>query len=386
MPIKCVDISDEGKLPINEFSLEQMTNNPHILIIGKRGTGKSYLIKDILRSKVMKNRPVTVISPTDKCNPFYSNISDDNINIKKIHYQYKSEIIYNFLSNENENEISVNMKKDLSSLQKMIESSILNNNLDIDDIDKMKDVFDGIVDQKVNKTIKYELKQINEQIDSITASSASLDDLTKISDKMKELILLKKKYCLDSNKMNISSYSIEDTDDDDNDDFIDINDMDDINDANNTKTNIITAIFNEEDNNDQQEQEQEQEQEQNQKNDIMIFDDCLSKKRSWVRDQPILELLFNGRHYNKSYILTMSYPLGITPEIRLNFDYIFLFAEDSISNLKRIYDHYGGMFPDFNSFRKVHEQLTEDFGCMVISNKHANSSFLEKVFWFRASS
>ena len=117
---------------------------------------------------------------------------------------------------------------------------------------------------------------------------------------------------------------------------------------------------------------------------FILMDDCLSKKGSWMKDQPIMELLFNGRHYRVMYMLTMQFPLGITPELRCNFDYIFLLAEDIYSNLKRLYDHYAGMFPTFDSFRQVFKELTDDFGTMVIVNRGARSSFLEKIFWFKA--
>jgi hypothetical protein len=117
---------------------------------------------------------------------------------------------------------------------------------------------------------------------------------------------------------------------------------------------------------------------------FILMDDCLSKKGSWMKDQPIMELLFNGRHYRIMYMLTMQFPLGITPELRCNFDYIFLLAEDIYSNLKRLYDHYAGMFPTFDSFRQVFKELTDDFGTMVIVNRGARSSFLEKIFWYKA--
>ena len=73
-----------------------------------------------------------------------------------------------------------------------------------------------------------------------------------------------------------------------------------------------------------------------------------------------MELLFNGRHYQLMYMLTMQFPLGITPELRCNFDYIFLLADDNTSNIKRMYEHYAGMFPDFNSFKQVFTQLTKN--------------------------
>lgn len=117
---------------------------------------------------------------------------------------------------------------------------------------------------------------------------------------------------------------------------------------------------------------------------FIIMDDCLGQKGSWVRDKPIQELLYNGRHYRIMYILTMQFPLGITPELRSNFDYIFLLAEDYISNQKRIYDHYAGMFPSFDSFRQVFTQLTADFGSMVIVNRGVKTTLFDKVFYYKA--
>ena len=117
---------------------------------------------------------------------------------------------------------------------------------------------------------------------------------------------------------------------------------------------------------------------------FILMDDCLSTKGSWMKDQPIMELLFNGRHYRLMYMLTMQFPLGITPELRCNFDYIFLLNEDFYSNLKRLYDHYAGIFPTFDAFRQVFKDITSDFGAMVIANRGAKSSFLEKIFWYKA--
>ena len=117
---------------------------------------------------------------------------------------------------------------------------------------------------------------------------------------------------------------------------------------------------------------------------MLIMDDCMSSKGSWVKEEPILELFFNGRHHHLSFILTMQYSLGIPPEMRSNFDYIFLLAEDFTNNRKRLYEHYAGMFPDFASFNDAFSILTEDFGCMVINNKIHTTDITQKVFWFKA--
>ena len=117
---------------------------------------------------------------------------------------------------------------------------------------------------------------------------------------------------------------------------------------------------------------------------MLVMDDCMSSKGSWVKEDPIQELFYNGRHYKISFILTMQYSLGIPPDMRSNFDYIFLLAEDFTNNRKRLYEHYAGMFPDFASFNDAFTILTEDYGCMVINNKKHTTDITEKVFWFKA--
>jgi len=117
---------------------------------------------------------------------------------------------------------------------------------------------------------------------------------------------------------------------------------------------------------------------------MLIMDDCMSSKGTWLKDPNILELFFNGRHHHLSFILTMQFSLGIPPELRSNFDYIFLLAEDMTSNRKRLYDHYAGMFPTFDIFQQVFSELTENFGCMVINNRIHSKNISDKVFWYRA--
>ena len=117
---------------------------------------------------------------------------------------------------------------------------------------------------------------------------------------------------------------------------------------------------------------------------LLVMDDCLASKGDWAKDAKIHELFFNGRHYQITYILTMQFPLGIKPELRFNFDYVFIMAEDFFNNKKRIFDHYAGMFPNFRSFKAVFDEITKDFGCMVIVNRGSRKNLLDKIFWFKA--
>ncbi|AYV84990.1 MAG: A32-like packaging ATPase, partial [Satyrvirus sp.] len=117
---------------------------------------------------------------------------------------------------------------------------------------------------------------------------------------------------------------------------------------------------------------------------ILIMDDCLATKRTWAKDDNITEILMNGRHYNLTYILTMQAPLGIAPDLRFNFDYVFLLKEDSVITKKKLYDNYASMFSNLAMFEIVHSKCTENFCCMVIDNRKPSDKISEKVFWFRA--
>jgi len=117
---------------------------------------------------------------------------------------------------------------------------------------------------------------------------------------------------------------------------------------------------------------------------MLIMDDCMSSKGEWLKDPQILELFFNGRHHHVSFILTMQFSLGIPPELRSNFDYVFLLAEDVTSNRKRLYEHYAGMFPTLAIFEQVFGEITENYGVMVIDNRIHSKNIADKVYWYKA--
>lgn len=117
---------------------------------------------------------------------------------------------------------------------------------------------------------------------------------------------------------------------------------------------------------------------------MLIMDDCMSSKGEWLKDPQILELFFNGRHHHLSFILTMQFSLGIPPELRSNFDYIFLLAEDFPSNRKRLYEHYAGMFPNLTIFEQVFREITDNYGVMVIDNRIHSKNITDKVYWYKA--
>lgn len=117
---------------------------------------------------------------------------------------------------------------------------------------------------------------------------------------------------------------------------------------------------------------------------FIVMDDCLADKKTWSKDGYIYELLFNGRHSHIMYILTMQYPLGIAPDLRSNFDFVFLMATDIVSNIKKLHDHWAGVFENYKEFRFVFNNLTQNYGSMVLTASSANSSLFDKVYYYKA--
>lgn len=118
---------------------------------------------------------------------------------------------------------------------------------------------------------------------------------------------------------------------------------------------------------------------------FLVFDDCMYEN-SWKKDKNVRLLFMNGRHYKMLFLITMQFPLGMPPILRSNVDFVFILRENFISNRKRIYEHWAGMFPDFKSFCSVMDQCTENFECLVIDNTVKSNKIEDLVFWYKADS
>jgi hypothetical protein len=117
---------------------------------------------------------------------------------------------------------------------------------------------------------------------------------------------------------------------------------------------------------------------------FVILDDCLYDN-SWAREKLMRLLFMNGRHWKIMLIITMQYPLGVPPNLRTNIDYTFILREPYLTNRKRIYENYAGMFPTFESFCQVMDQCTENYECLVISNNAKSNKLDDQIFWYKAS-
>jgi len=112
--------------------------------------------------------------------------------------------------------------------------------------------------------------------------------------------------------------------------------------------------------------------------DDMMFDD------SWKKDKNIKYIFANGRHEKLNFILSLQYLKGIGPSFRGNSDYIFILREPVLSNRRLIYETFAGIFPTFEIFCTVLDQLTENHECMVIDNTTLSNKLEDQIYWFKA--
>jgi hypothetical protein len=117
---------------------------------------------------------------------------------------------------------------------------------------------------------------------------------------------------------------------------------------------------------------------------FIVLDDMLHDAQNWKKEKTIKNIFFNGRHYNFLFILTMQYPLGITPELRSNIDYVFVFNEPSVKNRKKIYDDYCGMIPSFDHFCNILDSCTQNHECLVVKTSGNSSDYRDQIFWYKS--
>jgi hypothetical protein len=118
---------------------------------------------------------------------------------------------------------------------------------------------------------------------------------------------------------------------------------------------------------------------------FLILDDCLYDAKAWINEDSTRYVFMNGRHVDLATMITMQYPLGITPNLRTNVDFVFILRENILSNRRRIHENYAGMFPTFEMFCSFMDQCTENFECLVICNNVNSNRLEDQVFWYKAA-
>jgi hypothetical protein len=116
---------------------------------------------------------------------------------------------------------------------------------------------------------------------------------------------------------------------------------------------------------------------------FMLLDDCMFDNK-WTRDKNMRCIFMNGRHYRIFFMLTLQYCMDLPPSLRGQIDYVFILRENIIQNKEKLYKHFFGIFPTFDSFNEVLTQCTENYECLVLNNRSTSNKIEDVVFWYKA--
>jgi hypothetical protein len=116
---------------------------------------------------------------------------------------------------------------------------------------------------------------------------------------------------------------------------------------------------------------------------FMLLDDCMFDNK-WTRDINMRCIFMNGRHYRIFFMLTLQYCMDLPPSLRGQIDYVFVLRDNIIENKMKLYKHFFGIFPTFDSFNEVMTQCTENYECLVLNNRTTSNKIEDVVFWYKA--
>jgi len=116
---------------------------------------------------------------------------------------------------------------------------------------------------------------------------------------------------------------------------------------------------------------------------VLLIDDCADDPK--IFKKPLQQNLFKvGRHYKLWYILSLQYAVDIPPAIRVNVDNVFILREPSVKIRKVIWENYASIIPDFSTFCKIMDGLSDNYTAMVINNQTASNRIEDCVFYYKS--
>lgn len=115
----------------------------------------------------------------------------------------------------------------------------------------------------------------------------------------------------------------------------------------------------------------------------LMLDDCMYDT-NWQKSESIRNVFFNGRHYKLLVVLALQDCLGLQLNFRNNTDWAFIFRTNNAINRTRLYKYFCSMFPKESVFAQVLNQVTADYGCLVVHMTSKSDNLTDQVFWYKA--
>ncbi len=116
---------------------------------------------------------------------------------------------------------------------------------------------------------------------------------------------------------------------------------------------------------------------------VLVFDDYPFSRKD-VESHDMRHLLMNGRHLKESVLIcTQHSRSSFNPQLRHQFDFVFVYWNTSIQNRKDLYNSYFGVFPTFEEFDKIFSEYSRDFTFLVLDARIPARCPQECIFYYK---
>lgn len=121
------------------------------------------------------------------------------------------------------------------------------------------------------------------------------------------------------------------------------------------------------------------------RNLVLIVDDFAYAKKVF-KSKIFTKVLFNGRHANITFFVSQQDALCLPKEVRKQFTFVVHCQEENKNDRERLYENYPGIIDSFPLFNKIMQEMTLDYGQLVLRNNGIKSRKLEEnVWWSKAA-
>lgn len=117
---------------------------------------------------------------------------------------------------------------------------------------------------------------------------------------------------------------------------------------------------------------------------LVLCDDCMFDKKKVINDPNMREILMNGRHLEIFLMISAQYLMDLSRDLRGQFSYVFLFQDNDLGNIERLWKNWAGMVPTFDAFYAIFKKFTQKRGCLVIDVQSRSDKIEDCIFWYKS--
>ena len=117
---------------------------------------------------------------------------------------------------------------------------------------------------------------------------------------------------------------------------------------------------------------------------FMLLEDCMWEASELIRDKFLRFIFNNGRHLGITLLLSSQFVLDLPPKMRGNLDYVYTFKEHVPKNKLRLWDHFYGIVEQFEVFRQMLNQCTNEHHCLVLDTTGQQNSMEDMLAVWKA--